>query len=163
MINSYYSSVHSQHNESLICANIFTIYAYPYRHGRSATINTVVGINSVFPLVGWLGTNCFRLIPVTTWGSGDWGGLFMNIHWKEVGDMTWGGVSGVLKWATMFWVNLKVFPSLVVYNGILFLENYRIQVNPKKGKIVCCVAAVLNHHSILAIVFDVNCPHLFQR
>ena len=75
--------------------------------------------------------------------------------------MTWGGVSGVLKWATMFWVNLKVFPSLVVYNGIL--ENYRIQVNPKKGKIVCCVAAVLNHHSILAIVFDVNCPHLYSN
>ena len=70
MINSYYTSVHSQHNESLICANIHYICISVY-YGRSATINTVVGTNSVFLLVGSLGTNCFRLIPVTTWGSGE--------------------------------------------------------------------------------------------
>ena len=139
MINSYYTSVHSQHNESLICANIHYICISVY-YGRSATINTVVGTNSVCPLVGWfvgwfvgwLGTNCFRLIPVTTWGTGQWGlgrGLlmFMNIHSKEVGDMTWGGASGVLRWAIIFWAIPKFSQD-----GFLFLEKPRIQENPYK-------------------------------
>ena len=37
---------------------------------------------------------------------GQWGlgmGLFMNIHSKEVEDMTWGGASGVLRWTIIFW------------------------------------------------------------
>ena len=109
MLNSYFTSVHSQHNESLICANIQ--YAYPYIHGRSATINTVVGIISVCPLlVGWLvrwGQIVFVSYRSPHGAVGR--GLFMNIHAKEVGDMTWGGASGVLKWATIFWTIPK-FP-----------------------------------------------------
>ena len=59
--------------------------------------------------------------------------------------------------------NPKVFPSLVVYDGFLFLEKPRIQENPFKGKIMCCVTTVLNHHSILAIVLIVDCPHLYSN
>ena len=59
--------------------------------------------------------------------------------------------------------NPKVFSSLVVYDGFLLLDKYKIQENLYKGKIVCCVTTVLNHHSIPAIVFDVNCPHLYSN
>ena len=81
MRNAYYTSVHSQHNECLICANIqYVMYAYPNIHGRSATINTVVGTNSVCPLVGWLvGDKLFS--SHTGHHMGQWGlgrGLFSS-------------------------------------------------------------------------------------
>ena len=116
MLNAYYTSVHSQHNESLICANIQNVmYAYPNIHGRSATINTVVGTNSVCPLVGWLvgwfvGWGQIVFVSYRSShgavGTGEGAVQFMNIHSKEVGDKTWGGgrASGVLKWATTCWV-----------------------------------------------------------
>ena len=58
----------------------------------------------------------------------------------------------------------KVFSSPVVYDaGLLLLEKPRIQENPYKGKIVCCVSSVLNHRSIPAIVFYLNGPHLYSN
>ena len=133
MRNAYYTSVHSQHNECLICANIqYVMYAYPNIHGRSATINTVVGTNSVCPLVGWLvgwfvGWGQIVFVSYRSShgavGTGEGAVQFMNIHSKEVGDMTWGGASGV-QVGNNFLGKPKVFPSLVVYDG--FSSSSRI-------------------------------------
>ena len=89
MVNFCYTSFHSQYNESLICATIQ--YAFHISiYGRSATINTLVGTNSVYPLVGWLvGDKLFS--SHTDHHMGQWGG---GCSWiftrKRLG--TWRGV-----------------------------------------------------------------------
>ena len=100
-------------------------------------------------LVGWLGTNCFRFIPITTWG---WVGGGVGCSWIFTGKRlgTWRGVGPAgFSGGQQFFGQTQSSPSLVVYDGFLLLESYRIQENLYKGKIVCCVATLLlNHHSI---------------
>ena len=163
-----HSLVHSRHNESLICANIqyicISVHTWKISNNRNSRWNH----QCLSPgwLVGWLvGWGQIDFVSYRSpHGVGSVVGLVVHEYSLERG---WGhdvgrGQRGS-QVANNFLGNPKVFPSPVVYDGVLLLDKYKIQENLYKGKIVCCVPTVLNHHSIPAIVLNVDCPHLYSN